>query len=248
MDIDRDLGPFNPRLARLRAGRLRPEARFLHRRAIDETIDRLATVKTAPRDAFVLGSDADLAARLRDVGLTVTHGEAGALIEQPGAYDLIASVGRLDTINDLPGALALTRRALRANGLFLAAFLGAGSLPALRQAMRAGEEAERRGGAARIHPQIDVRAAGDLLLRAGFALPVVDRDVVEVRYTSFHRLVADLRGMGATNQLAGQSAPPFGRVGLAAATAEFAARAGPDGRTAERFEIIHVSGWASPPR
>lgn len=248
MDLDRELGPFDPRLRRLRAGRIRPEARFLHRRATGDLLGRLALVRGALQDAFVLGPDADLAARLRENGLAVTEGEAGDLIEQPGRYGLIASVGRLDTINDLPGALALVRRALQPEGLFLAAFAGAGNLPALRRAMQAGEDVEGHGAAPRIHPQIDVRAAGDLLLRAGFALPVIDRDVVEVRYASLARLVADLRGMGATNQLAGQSAPPFGRIGLAAAIADFAAQAGADGKTAERFEIIQVSGWQSPPR
>ena len=113
--------------------------------------------------------------------------------------------------------------------------------------MRAAEEAEGAGAAPRIHPQIDVRAAGDLLTRAGFALPVVDRDVVDVRYGSLTQLVADLRAMGATNQLAGQVAGPVGRLGLAAAIADFAAGADTDGKTAERFEIIHMSGWAPAP-
>jgi NADH dehydrogenase [ubiquinone] 1 alpha subcomplex assembly factor 5 len=250
MDLDTDLGPFDPRLGRLRrarAARSGPDAFYLHRRAADELVDRLELVKQPLSDAFLLGPDRGLAARLRGRGLAVTQGEAGDLIERPGAYELVASVGRLDTINDLPGALALVRRALRPEGLFLAAFAGAGSLPALRQAMRAAEEAEGRGAAPRIHPQIDVRAAGDLMLRAGFALPVVDRDVVEVRYASLPQLVADLRAMGATNQLAGRTAPPFGRTGLAAALADFTAQAGPDGKTAERFEIIHMSGWARAP-
>jgi hypothetical protein len=245
MDIDRDLGPFDPAIRRLRASRIRDEARFLHRRAIDDLLERLAAVKQGLHETFVLGPDRDLAARLGESGRSVLQGEAADLIGRPGAFDLIASVGRLDTINDLPGALVLSRRALKPDGLFLAAFSGAGSLPALRRAIRAGEEAEGRGAAARIHPQIDVRAAGDLLLRAGFVLPVVDRDVVEVRYPTLSRLVADLRAMGATNQL-NDRAPPFGRLGMAAAIADFAAQAGPDGRTAERFEIVHVSGWAGP--
>ena len=92
------------------------------------------------------------------------------------AFDLIVSVGALDSVNDLPGALTLIRRALRPDGLFLAAFAGAGSLPRLRAAMRAAEEAEDIAASPHIHPQIDVRAAGDLLGRAGFALPVVDSD------------------------------------------------------------------------
>ena len=90
---------------------------------------------------------------------------------------------------------------LRPDGLFLAAFAGAGSLPRLRSALRAGEEALGGSAAPRIHPQIDVRAAGDLLGRAGFALPVVDVETVVVRFPTIFQLIADLRGMGATNIL-----------------------------------------------
>ncbi|HKR23667.1 MAG TPA: SAM-dependent methyltransferase, partial [Allosphingosinicella sp.] len=121
------------------------------------------------------------------------------------------------------------------------------SLPRLRRAIRAAEEAEGMGAAPRLHPQIDVRAAGDLLVRAGFVLPVVDRDIVEVRYPSLTALVEDLRAMGATNRLALRSARPFGRTGLAAALADFADGVGGDGKTAERFEIVHLTGWAPAP-
>ena len=155
-------------------------------------------------------------------------------------------MGVLDTVNDLPGALALIRRALRPDGLFLAAFAGAGSLPSLRSAIRAAEAAEGLGASPRVHPQIDLRAAGDLLARAGFALPVADAERVTVRFGSLARLVADLRAMAATNLLVSRSRP-FGRLGFAAAAADFAARADADGRTAERFEILHLSGWAPAP-
>jgi hypothetical protein len=92
-----------------------------------------------------------------------------------------------------------------------------------------------------------VRAAGDLLARAGFALPVVDCDSVTVRFASLARLVADLRSMGATNLLAARSKRPLGRLALAAAAGEFAACADADGKTAERFEILYLSGWAPSP-
>src|SRR5919107_1568930 len=104
------------------------------------------------------------------------------------AFDLIVSVGVLDTVNDLPGALLLIRRALRPDGLFLAAFPGAGSLPRLKRAMLAAD-AVGGGAAARVHPQIEVRSAGDLLTRAGFALPVVDVQPVDVRFASLLGLV-----------------------------------------------------------
>ena len=107
--------------------------------------------------------------------------------------------------------------------------------------MRAAEEAEGLAPSPRIHPQIDVRAAGDLLVRAGFALPVVDRDVIEVRYRALGNLVADLRAMAAGNILARRSRRPLTRTGLAAAAADFGTA------TLERFEIVYLSGWAPAP-
>ncbi len=160
-----------------------------------------------------------------------------------GRFDLVVSVGVLDTINDLPGALTLIRRALNPDGLFLAAFAGAGTLPRLRQAMRAAEEAEGRDPSPRIHPQIDVRAAGDLLTRAGFALPVADREVVEVRYASLSRLLvgpaADRRPPMSSPSGRGR---PFAAHGSCRRRSPLSAR-----RTVERFELVYLSGWAPAP-
>jgi SAM-dependent methyltransferase len=164
-----------------------------------------------------------------------------------GAFDLVLSVGVLDTVNDLPGALTLIRRALRPDGLLLAALSGAGGLPRLRSAMLAADDAHSGDAVARLHPQIDVRAAGDLLTRAGFALPVVDGETVSVRFPNLVALIADLRAMGATNLLAAQSPVPLGRLALGAAMADFAAHADPDGKTAERFEILYLTGWSPAP-
>lgn len=158
------------------------------------------------------------------------------------SFDLVVSAGVLDSVNDLPGALTLIRRALRPDGLFLAAFTGAGSLSTLRAVLR---EAERDRPAARIHPQIDVRSAGDLLVRAGFALPVADVESLSVRYGNLGRLLEDLRGMAATNLLVDRTA--LRRDTLTRASEAFTAHADPDGRTTERFEIIFLTGWAPAP-
>lgn len=158
------------------------------------------------------------------------------------SFDLVVSAGVLDQINDLPGALALARRVLRPDGLFLAAFVGAGSLTALREAFRAAE-GNRPGP--RLHPQIDVRAAGDLLVRAGFALPVADVETIRVRYGGVGRLLDDLRGMAASNLL--RERRPLRRDTIAAAAAGFAEAADDDGRTTERFEIVYLTGWAPAP-
>ena len=136
---------------------------------------------------------------------------------------------------------------MRPDGLFLAAFAGAGSLPRLRSAMLAADAAQGGGAAARIHPQIDVRAAGDLLGRAGFALPVADADGIDIRFPHLAGLIADLRGMAATNILADRARAPLGRAALAAAFADFADHADPDGKTAEHFEILYLIGWAPSP-
>ncbi len=152
------------------------------------------------------------------------------------SFDCVICAGVLDQVNDLPGALTLIRRALRPDGLFLGAFVGAGSLSALRAALRVAE-AERP--VARLHPQIDVRSAGDLLMRAGFALPVADVETLNVGYRDLGRLLGDLRGMAATNLLVGRSA--LGRATLAALAKAFA---GESGRTQEKFEIVFLTGWS----
>ncbi len=258
--------PFDRRLRRLRRDRaaaIGADARYLHRRAADELAARLDLVTRPFRAVLDLGcGDAYLTGLLRARGLDVVAADAGAAFAKAAvgvqcdedrlpfadaAFDLVVSVGALDTVNDLPGALALVRRTLKPDGLFLAAFAGAGSLPRLRSAMRAAEEAQDGAASARIHPQIDVRTAGDLLVRAGFALPVADCDSVAVRFPSLAGLVADLRGMAATNLLAARARQPVSRIGLAAAIADFAAHADADGKTMEQFTIIHVSGWAPGP-
>jgi NADH dehydrogenase [ubiquinone] 1 alpha subcomplex assembly factor 5 len=254
--------PFDRSLRRLRRDRAAArvaEADYLHRLAADELIERLDCVKRDFRRALELGcAGGYLTRRLRERGLDVTPCDCGAAFARAaqgvqadedrlpfadGAFDLVVSVGALDGVNDLPGALLLARRTLRPDGLFLGAFAGAGSLPRLRRAMLAAD-AVTGGAAARVHPQIDVRAAGDLLTRAGFALPVVDAQPVDVRFPSLMALVRDLRAMGATNILAARSRRPLGRLGLAAAIADF--DSGGD-KTVERFEILHLLGWSPSP-
>ncbi|MBA4047381.1 MAG: SAM-dependent methyltransferase [Sphingomonas sp.] len=158
------------------------------------------------------------------------------------SFDLVVSAGVLDSVNDLPGALVLARRVLRPDGLFLAAFVGGGSLSTLRACLR---EVEGERPIARLHPQVDVRAAGDLLMRAGFALPVADTETLTVRYRALSGLFGDQRGMGAANMLT--SRWPLSRATLARISDAFTARADADGRTAERFEIVYLTGWAPDP-
>lgn len=227
---------------------------FLRAAMLEGIDDRLAMVKRDFADVLDLGCfDGAFGlpgARIvrSDAGARFASAQGGEQSDEDApvfvdaSFDLAISAGVLDSVNDLPGALALVRRALRPDGLFLAAFCGAGSLSTLRGVLR---EAEGERPAARIHPQIDVRSAGDLLVRAGFALPVADIETLTVRYSGLWSLLADLRGMGASNVL--RDRRMLRRDTLAHATEAFAARADPDGKTAERFEIVYLTGWAPAP-
>ncbi len=240
------------RLRRDRAAAGFADHAFLRDFMLDGILDRLGAVRRDFVDVLDLGCfDGAFAlpgatiARI-DAGsrfaraADARHADEDAAALGEGQYDLVISAGVLDQVNDLPGALVQIRRALRPDGLFLGAFAGAGSLAALRAAFRAAEP-----GTTRIHPQVDVRAAGDLLLRAGFALPVADTETLAVRYASLLRLIGDLRGMAATSLLHGRTY--LSRATLAAAVAAFDAAADPDGRTTERFEVVFLTGWAPAP-
>lgn len=229
---------------------------FLSEHMAEEIIERLSWVNRSFADALVIGhAPAMVVDALAARGITVTRAgpvgmdvacEEDALPFAPASFDLVLAIGTLDSVNDLPGALIQINRSLRPDGLMMAAMIGAGSLPRLKAAMLAADEAGGRGVAAHIHPQIDVRAAGDLLQRARFAMPVADSDTLMVRYSALPALVRDLRCHGWTNVLA-SAAPPVGRAGLIAALQNFAEAAEADGKTAERFEIVYLSGWAPSP-
>ncbi len=164
---------------------------------------------------------------------------------EPASVNLVLSPMALHVVNDMPGALVRIRRALKPDGLLLAAIPGAGTLAELRDVLLAAE-AELTGGASpRVIPFADVRDIGGLLQRAGFALPVVDAETYTVRYDSLFPLMRDLRAMGMANPLKGRSRKPLGRAFFLRAAEIYAERySDPDGRIRATFSIIYVSGWA----
>ena len=160
------------------------------------------------------------------------------------SQDLIVSLMSLHWANDLPGALAQIRRALKPDGLFVGTLLGAGTLKELRAVLTEAELEERGGAQARVSPFADGFDGAALLQRAGFALPVSDVDRLTVRYPDLFALVRDLRAMGETNVLTGPIRP-LTRGIVARAAALYAERHGePDGRIPATFEIVHLAGWA----
>ena len=234
-------------------------ADFLHVRAAENAVNSLEAILRDFSDAVDLSARPGPFARLlagsaaagrvgpvRSVGDAAGHAAPGAapLPLEPQSQDLIVSLMSLHWANDLPGALAQIRRALRPDGLFLGTLLGAGTLKELRASLTQAELEVRGGAQARVSPFADGFDGAALLQRAGFALPVSDVDRLTVRYSDLYALVRDLRAMGETNALAGTIRPMT--RGLLARTAEVYAElyAEPDGRIPATFEIIHLAGWA----
>ena len=160
-----------------------------------------------------------------------------------GSFDLITSVLALHAVNDLPGALLQIRHALAPDGLFLAALFGGETLRELRRAFAAGEAESLGGASPRVAPFADVRDVGALLSRAGFAGPVADLDHIEVRYSSFPRLFADLRAMGETNALMGRRRNLLSRALLEAVLAHYAAHDADERGNLATFDILYLTGW-----
>jgi SAM-dependent methyltransferase len=248
---------------RLRARREGAET-FLLDAAAGELIERLSAVKRRFALALDLGTPGGaLAAALQQSGQVdgIIAGEplAGFRTAHPPrvaadeealpfgneTFDLVVSALSLQWVNDLPGAFAQIRRALKPDGLFLAALIGGETLGELRESLAAAESEMEGGASPRVSPLVDVRTLGSLLQRAGFALPVTDVERTTVRYQAVRALLHDLRRMGAANALIERSKKPLRRAVLARAEEIYAARfADPDGRLRATFDVLWLSAWA----
>lgn len=238
-------------------------AGFLMDRAADDLGERLATVgrrfaqaatlfcvTPAAGEALVASGKADEVLRVEADPALLAGGDGTAAPPEtvpfaPESLDLAVSLYALHAMNDIPGMLVQTRRALRPDGLFLGCMAGAGTLAELRTALLQAETELYGGASPRVFPFADVRDAGALLQRAGFALPVADLEAATVRYDTMFELMGDLRAMGATNVLAARSRRPGSRALFARAAEIYAERfADPDGRVRATFSTIWLSGWA----
>jgi SAM-dependent methyltransferase len=203
---------------------------------------RTALAKLDTIDTIVA---ADALVRRGAAGIKNVAADEEALPFADASLDLVVSALSLQFVNDLPGVLVQIRRALKADGLFVAALVGGDSLTELRQAFAAAESDIEGGASPRVAPFADVRALGDLLRRAGFALPVADGDRYTLRYDSPFDLMHELRRMGATNALVARRRTPLRRATLIRMVEIYAQRfADADGRVRATFEIIWLSGWA----
>jgi len=238
------------RARRRRAERLGP-ATFLIERVAADLAERLSAVLRQFEHGADIGTPGDalrqaLAATGKVASVAaIDLGDDEAVPLAESSLDLAVSALALQFTNDLPGVLVQIRRALKPDGLFLAALLGGDTLTELRQAFAAAESEVDGGLSPRVAPFADIRDLGALLQRAGFALPVVDSERLTVRYGSAFALMQDLRRMGATNVLTERRRVPLRRATLLRMAEIYGARfADADGRLRATFEIVFLSGWA----
>jgi NADH dehydrogenase [ubiquinone] 1 alpha subcomplex assembly factor 5 len=232
------------------------DSRWLIRFITTELVDRLGVIKRRFDRVLIIGNDGG------DLQQLIAPSGALTFVADPGFYgaakaggvqcdedrlpfadasfDLVLVPGGLDTVNDLPGALVLIRRILMPDGLFLGAMAGGGGLGTLRIIISDTTDPDKV--VARHHPQIDVRSAGDLLARAGFALPVAESHYVTARYPDLFKLIGDLRANAMTNALVMRQ--PLGRQQFARMVAQFSAAGTP--KTEETFSFLFMTGWAPP--
>jgi SAM-dependent methyltransferase len=237
------------RVRQKRAERLGP-ATFLLDRVTEDMAERLHAVLREFKSGTDIGTSSDrvreaLAGRVDQLArIDLPDSESEPLPLAPVSIDLAVSALALQFVNDLPGVLAQIRRALKPDGLLLAAMVGGDTLTELRQSFAAAE-AELEGGISpRVAPFADLRDVGALLQRAGFALPVTDVDRIVVRYDNAFALMQDLRRMGATNVLVERRRAPTRRATLSRMAQIYGELfADPDGRIRATFDVIWLSGW-----
>jgi SAM-dependent methyltransferase len=211
--------------------------------AVDRKFERAALITSFPAGA------AETLLSGKKIGALVqvsTHdGPNETLPLEPGSLDLIVSLLSLHETNDVPGALIQMKRALKPDGLMLAVMPGGETLKELRIALTQAETEIYGGASPRVLPFADVRAAGALLQRTGFALPVTDAETLTVRYDNLFALMRDLRGMGAQNVLNARSRRPVSRRYFQRAAEIYAENfSDADGRVRATFQFVSLSGWA----
>lgn len=253
------------RRQRERAAAALPSHDFLFREAATRLVERLDDVRRTFPTALDLGSHGAIVADAlqgrggietlvaSDLSLAMTRRAAGLRVVAdeellpfaPASFDLVLSCLSLHWVNDLPGTLVQLRHILKPDGLLLVSFLGGDSLHELRRALLEAE-AETAGGASpRVAPFADVREAGALLQRAGFALPVIDSDTITVSYPDALALMRDLRGMGEANALTERRRSFTPRAVLLRAAERYQTLfADAAGRIPATFRLVTLTAWA----
>ncbi len=229
---------------RIRAAGIGRDGDFLHREIAEHVHERLMEVKKPFIDAAIVGPRADLWAGTLGLPNMVTAPDDDILPLDPGAFDVVIHALALHWANDPVGQLVQMRRALRPDGLMIAAMFGGQTLNELRAALAEAETEIEGGLSPRVAPMGEIRELGALIQRAGLALPVADSVVLNVTYETPLDLMHDLRAMGETNVMPTRRKTPMRRKTLERAMEVYRRNFSTGDRINATFEVIFLTGWA----
>ncbi|MGQ3052013.1 MAG: methyltransferase domain-containing protein [Roseateles sp.] len=167
-------------------------------------------------------------------------GQVDALPARP-EVDLLWSNMALHASADLPALLGAWQASIAVGGFVMFSCLGPDSFVELRQVYA-------RAGWGRPAPDWwDMHDIGDLVLKAGFADPVMDQQTLRLTWASPESLLADLRALG------GNLAPTRfgglrGRAWRQRLLAELGTLRDETGRLALTLELVFGHAFKTPPR
>ncbi len=231
-------------IRRARAAGFGDKGAFLHREIAEHVSERLMEVKKTFTDGAIIGPQGNIWAETLNLPNTVTVPDREILPLEESALDVAVHALALHWANDPVGQLVQMRRALRPDGLMIAALFGGQTLNELRSALAEAETEIEGGLSPRVAPMGEIRELGGLIQRAGLALPVADSVVLDVTYETPLHLMHDLRAMGETNVMLARRKTPMRRETLLRAMEIYARNYTVNGRIKATFEVIFLTGWA----
>lgn len=152
-----------------------------------------------------------------------------------GVIDFVVSNLALHWCDAPQLVVAELQRVLRAGGLLMFTTLGPDTLKELAQASLDGD------GRSPVHTFPDMHDLGDMLIRGGFADPVMDMEHITLTYLDLDDLFRDLRASGGMSARVGRAGlrTPRWRRRLAQRYESFRR----DGRLPATFEIVYGHAW-----
>lgn len=174
--------------------------------------------------------------KLRGAG----SGRVDALPARP-EVELLWSNMALHAASDLPGLLAQWQASIAVGGFVMFSCLGPDSFVELRPLFA-------RAGWGRPAPDWwDMHDIGDLVLKAGFADPVMDQERLRLTWASPESLLGDLRALGG-NLAPSRFAGLRGRAWQAALRQALEGLRGADGRLGLTLELVFGHAFKAAPR
>lgn len=168
-------------------------------------------------------------------------GDIEALPLASGSIDLAWSNLVLQWANDSDKAFAECHRVLAPGGLLMFSTFGPDTLKELRAAFSSVDQHTH------VSRFIDLHDIGDMLVKRGFADPVMDMEPFTLTYADVRALMRDLKAIGAHNVTRERPPGLTGKSRLAAVTARYEALRR-DGKLPATFEVVYGHAWKPLPR